>query len=216
MRANFVHRRPKNMPRLKLHMRVMVDIHKAFHCPISDSNLGATITAIADTGAQTCISGQEIAEDIGLCTEYRHRVPSTVLPCRQYMSTVFSMLRYSRAAEKRDNKCAFADNISGLFLFVRARIELSVILASFTNTPLSTISTLDNSCNCPICETPPARPTKIPFPSTTYNTEKLEAWILQRCAGNTLNNCLHQQLPNISSKPTGDSLPSRCKTSCAS
>ena len=64
--SRFVYRQPKDMPRLKVHVKVMTSTHKAFYCPISDYNLATTVVAIADTVAWTC--DPEI-DEIGLCTE---------------------------------------------------------------------------------------------------------------------------------------------------
>ena len=63
------------------------------------------------------------------------------------------------------------------------------------------ISDNRQSCDCPRRELPPPLPTKLPFPATTENREKLQGYLLDYYKSSTFNTCEHQPLPLMSGPP---------------
>ena len=70
-------------------------------------------------------------------------------------------------------------------------------------TPSTANPIADNrqSCDCPRRELPPPLPTKLPFPATTENREKLQGYLLDYYKSSTFNTCEHQPLPLMSGPP---------------
>ena len=64
-------------------------------------------------------------------------------------------------------------------------------------TTLSAIpeSALNSPCNCPRRQTPPQKPTQLPFPATEANRQRLQTWLLNYYKSSTFNTCEHQHLP---------------------
>lgn len=75
-----------------------------------------------------------------------------------------------------------------------------------TETPLSDSAEAPESassspCTCPRRETPPPKPTDLPFPATESNRTKLQQWLLDYYRSSTFNTCEHQPLPLMESVP---------------
>jgi len=62
-------------------------------------------------------------------------------------------------------------------------------------------STSSSLCTCPCCETPPPKPTELPFPATEGNWMKLQQWLLDYYRASNFNTCEHQSLPLMESVP---------------
>ncbi len=59
----------------------------------------------------------------------------------------------------------------------------------------------DAACSCPQRSAPPQRPTKLPFPCTPENNDRMKAWLLERYASSTFNTCPHRALPCMAGPP---------------
>ena len=65
-------------------------------------------------------------------------------------------------------------------------------IAGILHTPESALTTL---CNCPYHQTPPSKPTQLPFPGTEANRQCFQMWLLNYYRSNTFNKYKHQSLP---------------------
>ncbi len=95
------------------------------------------------------------------------------------------------------------DSANKFFLSREACLALGIISNKFPTIGehLSANATNDKSCDCPQRQKPPPRPTKIPFPATTKNREKLQQWLLDYYSSSTFNTCEHMQLPMMNGRP---------------
>ena len=57
------------------------------------------------------------------------------------------------------------------------------------------------TCDCPRREQPPPKPTKLPFPATEANRERLQQWLLDYYRSSAFNTCTHQPLPLMDVPP---------------
>ena len=58
-----------------------------------------------------------------------------------------------------------------------------------------------HTCSCPQRQTPPPRPSELPFPCSPENNEKMKAWLLDRYVASTFNTCPHRPLPCMDGPP---------------
>ena len=65
----------------------------------------------------------------------------------------------------------------------------------------SVAHTSNHPCHCPPHQKPPPQPTKLPFPATPENREKLEKWLLNYYSSSTFTTCEHTHLPMMSGPP---------------
>ena len=57
------------------------------------------------------------------------------------------------------------------------------------------------ACSCPQRQTPPPRPSELPFPCTPENNARMKAWHLERYGSSTFNTCPHHPLPCMDGPP---------------
>ena len=56
-------------------------------------------------------------------------------------------------------------------------------------------------CGCPKRDPPPTPPTKLPFPATEANREKIQTYLVDYYKSSTFNTCEHQPLPMMDGPP---------------
>ena len=138
-----------------------------------------------------------------------HRIIGVTGKCLDIMGVIISEIKFNKVT---NNVVYVCDNVKGLFLSVKAQIELGLLPDGYPNVDcLSSISisTLENlnsctllaECGCRLRTPPPERPGKLPFPSTTENVNKLEKWIVDRYSASAFNSCVHQPLPKMTGRP---------------
>ena len=59
----------------------------------------------------------------------------------------------------------------------------------------------DAPCSCPQRAAAPPRPSALPFPPTSENNERMEAWLRDRYASSMFNTCPHRALPCMEGPP---------------
>ena len=62
-------------------------------------------------------------------------------------------------------------------------------------------TSLKAPCGCLLRQSPPERPTELPFAAIEANNEKMKQWLLERYAASTFNKCPHQPLPMMEGPP---------------
>ena len=99
-----------------------------------------------------------------------------------------------------------------IFLSKEACIDLGLISDSFPTIGatqeshnLDTTAALQEepttTCRCPRRQRPPPPPTKLPFPATDANRQKLQQYLLDYYKAGAFNTCEHQTLPLMDSLP---------------
>ena len=71
----FTEQRHKLLHILPVQIIPLPSAHDSFHCSLPRSSKPGQVTAVADTGAQTCASGPAILEQPGI--ERHHLVPTS-------------------------------------------------------------------------------------------------------------------------------------------
>ena len=169
---------------------------------------------MADTGCQSCLASMSIICRLGLNENslipvttrmhaanskginimgavvlrfYGQSQPGLTLESRQivYVTNDSDKLFLTREA------CEDLGIISGTFPTIGEALKVqgcpNVDTASNTESP--------PSCNCPHREHPPPKPTKLLFPVTEANRQRLQDWLLNYYKSSTFNTCEHQPFP---------------------
>ena len=171
---------------------------------------------MADTGCQSCLSGTNLLQKLGIHS-------SNLVPVRMKMKAAnnqsinilgalpLRITGQSPAGSEVSTRqlVYFTNDNSPLFLSKQACTALGIISLSFPTIGESTTasrnaaaeSSITRDCQCPRREIPPPPPKTLPYPPTLENCDKLEKWLLDYYKTSTFNVCEHQTLPMMSGPP---------------
>ena len=184
-----------------------------------------TITAMADTGCQSCLAGTSLLRKLGL-------TPSNLFPVKTKMRSANNegirllgaiLLKLSGSDAKgrifSTKQMTYITNCSDTFFLSRgACVDLGIISDRFPTIGEAFIETVDTSaiisvtpntgtkpnvtapCGCPKRTRPPPPP-QPPVPTTDSNRLQLEKFLLNYYASSTFNTCPHQPLPHMTGPP---------------
>ena len=202
----FTEQRPKPLPTLRVQITPLPSAHNSFHCSLPRSSKPGQLTAVADTGAQTCHSGPAILEHLGI--ERRHLVPTShrIQGVTQSNLNIWGVLlaKITVGNVSTNQVIYICENARGLYLSESALRGLGCISPSFPKNSASSCSTLSSSqekCSCPRRSPTPKRPSQIPVTPSEVNVKKLEEWILEYYKSSAFNTCEHQPLPQMTADP---------------
>ncbi len=186
---------------------------------------GGNVSAIADTGCQSCLIGSKIVRSLGFKERDLLNVELRMNAVNQQAITISGavILRLTGLDNgghplQTTQICYVTPDTEKLFLSREACVDLGLISSSFpafgeassmtikdTDIPTSysVKEAMSDSerCDCPKRSMPPPLPSTIPFPATEANVEKLKQWLLQHYAASTFNVCPHSQLPLMTGPP---------------
>ena len=177
------------------------------------------ISAMADTGCQSCLAGIKVLNRMGLNQ-------SDLIPVKMKMHTadnkginILGATILHISAQSHDNKTLktrqmtyITDSTDKMFLSRETCIELGIIKQDFPTVGmalktenLNSLNEIDNDtsdqCSCPTRQLPPPPPTKLPFPASEENRERLQQYLLDFYKSSTFNTCPHQTLPLMEGPP---------------
>lgn len=197
-----------SQPIITLSVSINNDDYVSIGFPHNVGNRTTNIDCIADTGCQSCLGGLYIVKQLGLSK-------SDLLPVNMSMRAANSVsinilgAIVIRISGYNDKSCItkqivyITDATNKFFLSREACLALGIISDKFPSIGeySSSVATDEHPCNCQPRQKPPPRPTKLPFPATVQNREKLEKWLLDYYASSTFNTCEHTQLPMMNGPP---------------
>ena len=197
-------------------MKAHPDDYSTLGFHLSSGEHQTLVTAMADTGCQSCLMGTSYMQELNLTKK-------DLLPVKLRMraanggqfKTLGAILM--RLTNPRTNSstgemvydvskfCINRETPEELEMYVHTFPALN---ASMTTDPqdVVTASTTESSntpqpCNCPRRTLPPKQPTPPPFPICEANRARLEEHLLQVYASSAFNTCEHHPLPIMSGKP---------------
>ncbi|MCG8044423.1 MAG: reverse transcriptase family protein, partial [Candidatus Thiodiazotropha endolucinida] len=179
------------------------------------SSLSVSVSAMADTGCQSCLAGLKVIHRLGLRE-------SDLLPVTMRMHTanddgiqilgaillgISSTDNTGHTVETRQMTYV-TDSTDKLFLSREACVALGIISESFPQVhAINTYNTANvhdhiaAPCGCPVRRPPPPLPSDLPFPASDTNRGKLQEYLLDYYKSSTFNTCDHQQLPLMDCPP---------------
>ena len=208
-------------PTVPLTATIDGDAYTKLHLP-SPPKRTTRISAVADSGAQTCLMGIKVLQKLGLGREHLTRVSKRVLAANNeeinILGAVFLRLSGQAAQGQALTTSAMVyvtDTSSRFYLSRQVLVQLGIVAADFPQVGSAVAGTATTAntdrppapdhrqapCGCPLRTAPPARPAQLPFAPTPENTDRMRAWLLDRFASSTFNTCPHQPLPAMSGPP---------------
>ena len=172
------------------------------------------VSAMADTGCQSCLVGLKIVKKLGLSTKDLIPVSLKMHAADNHDIRILGAIKNSKGEEKSTRQMVYVtSNTDKLFLSREACMDLGIISHKFptideaeeTNPDnfigVTTISPPSKECQCPKRKQPPPIPTSLPYPATETNRDKLQQYLLDHYSSSTFNVCEHQTLPLMEGPP---------------
>ena len=212
---NFTPRSPAPPPKLDIAVTVMHGAHEKFGAKWKGSRVGSTqnklVTAVADTGCQTCTAGVDVIKN--LCAEEyliptKHKIVGITDASLSIAGIAFLRLRAKNGRETRQT-VYISRNVKGLYLSESALKDLCLIDKDFPQINISQaaanqmVADDDEQCDCVARTTTPERPEELPFAATAENIPKLKDWLLHAFSASAFNTCTHQPLQTMTGTPAG-------------
>ena len=214
-------KRSSPQPFLNVTVKAVLGDYRALGYKISFPPTARPMNALADTGCQSCLAGMQVLHRLGLNQQ-------DLIPVTMEMHTAIdndieilgaAPLRFS-GKDSRGHLIEtrqltyFTGSSDKLFLSKGACIDLGIIPDTFPTLGMTAASveqvdggTSRNepsagvTCSCPRRQRPPPPLTKLPFPATGANRQRLQQYLLDYYAASTFNTCEHQTLPLMDSPP---------------
>ena len=216
----WLRKKSKPQPYIRLRMSVRREdySHFGFHLGVPQKH--SFVSAMADTGCQTCLVGLKIVKKLGLSTKELIPVDLKMHAADNHNIHILgaTILRLSGVNSKGEEISTrqmvyVTDKTNKLFLSREACTDLGIIPHRFPTMDETEVTNPDNSisatttcppqreCQCPKRTTPPQTPTSLPYPATEANREKLQQYLLDYYSSSTFNTCEHQTLPLMEGPP---------------
>ena len=216
----WLRRQSKPQPYIRLRASIRREDYNHFRFPLRVPQGRSFVSAMADTGCQSCLVGLKIVKKLGLSTRDLIPVNIKMHAANNHDIRILgaAILRLSGENNKGEEQTTrqmvyVTDNTDKLFLSREACVDLGIVPNTFpamneaqgTN-PANAVSTTDTplpqqECRCPKRTKPPPIPTSLPYPATEANREKLQQYLLDYYSSSTFNTCEHQTLPLMDSPP---------------
>ena len=205
-------------PYVRLKASVESKDYKQFGYTLNTITQHTFVSAMADTGCQSCLAGLRILKKMGLST-------GDLLPVTLKMSaednrdipilgaTILRLSAMSNKGEPISTKqiVYITKHTNKLFLSREACADLGIIPRQFpsinkTEEPgqsssINVANTSQEKCSCPKRTQPPPIPTSLPYPATEENRTKVRQYLLDLYRSSTFNTCEHQKLPLMDGPP---------------
>ena len=212
----WLRRQSKPQPFVRLQMSVEREDYNHFGFTLKNPRQQSFVSALADTGCQSCLAGLKIVKKLGLSTKDLIPVALKMHAADNHDIRILgaTILRLSGTNDKGEKTSTrqmvyVTSNTDKLFLSREACTDLGIISNKFPaidsveeDTPMcATITPQPQDCQCPKRTQPPPIPTALPHPATATNRDKLEKYLLNRYKSSTFNVCEHQTLPLMEGLP---------------
>ena len=179
--------------------------------------LPSYVTAVTDTGAQSCLWGVHDFYRCGFRDSDLISVKRTIVTANQEMEIRGAiMIRLSGVDDDGIKHTApimvyVTPNNKKNYLSRQALVQLHVIPENFPKVGAATevssiydvasMNSSKTSCGCPLRSKPPECWETLPFPAIPENNEKMKNWLLEKFRSSTLNQCTPQELVGVTGPP---------------
>ena len=209
----------KPPPLTKVQVKVHPDDYSTLGFHLSSGEHQTSVTAMADTGCQSCLMGTSFMQQLNLTKKDLLPVKLRMRAANggqfKILGAILMRLTNPRTNSSTGEMVYVSPDVSKFYINRETLEELEMYVctfpalnASMTMDPqdVVTASTTESSntpqpCKCPRHTLPPKQPTPPPFPICEENRARLEEHLLQVYASSAFNTCEHQPLPIMSGKP---------------
>ena len=224
----WVRRASKPQPHISLTISIHPQDYEALgYKPVTTTPKSIQLSAMADTGCQSCLVSLGIIRRLGLSEADLIPVTTRMRAANNsgisILGAVILRLTGTTTPEQHltTRQIAYVTNESDrLFISRETCQDLGIISERFptigethspqhNHTATTSVGSADETCqqpklqacDCPQRQAPPPKPTALPFPATETNRELLQDWLLNHYKSSTFNTCEHQQLPLMDGPP---------------
>lgn len=206
----------QSQPFITLTVRVVQEDYKqlGFGTKLPSNPRTTSVSAMADTGCQSCLVGIKVIHKLGLTTNDLIPVNMKMHAANNQGINIIGAVILRLLGKDSDNKLVetrqivyVTDNSDRFFLSREACVALRMISENFPTVGEingcipDVCSGINIDCDCPPRQKPPALLSKIPFPPTEENIPKLTEYLLNHYGSSTFNTCEHQPLPMMEGPP---------------
>ena len=200
-------------PTLEVHAEVDTDAYDTLGLA-EPPRRSADVSAVADSGAQTCLLGLPVLCRLGLRKQHLTRVTKRILAANSeeihVLGAIFLRLTGRNGLQQPVTTSAMVyvtDSTDRFYLSRTVLAHLAVLSTDFPKVGSAVAATTTDmaTCGCPQRANPPGRPARLPFEPVPENAQRMKSWLLERYAASTFNVCPHQPL----SAMTGPSMALR-------
>jgi len=205
-------KRSQDQPFISLKVSISPDdyIHLGFDAPKRPQT--RLVEAMADTGCQSCLMGQDTLAKLGV--SIGELIPVTMkmhAANNQGINILGAIICHMTGQEGKGKQTKtrqiiyVTDSCDKFFLSRQACVDLGLVPSCFpavgsSNSIANTLLT-EETCDCPKRSLPPPPIQQLPFAATEDNREKLQSYLLDYYRNSTFNTCEHQPLPQMSGPP---------------
>ena len=168
----------------------------------------SSITAVTDTGAQSCLWGLNDFYRCGFTDSDLLPVTRTMVAANRNQidirGAVFVRLSGVDSVGRTHTAPVMvyvSPDTEKFYLSREALVQLGVISKDFPQVGSASASavldTTPSTCKCLPRAKPPTRPSRLPFTPSAANIPKMKQWILNRYEASTFNKCKHQPLQSM-------------------
>lgn len=171
----------------------------------------AFVSAMADTGCQSCLAGTQFIRKLGLSTGDLATVSQKMHAANNEKIRILgaAIIRFTMGPKTTRQIVYITDSTDKLFICREACADLGIIPKDFPATQCNVVNDSEppspplnkRPCGCPKRVPPPPLPTTLPFPATEANRGKLRDHLLEIYGPSTFNTCEHQPLPLMDGPP---------------
>ena len=223
--GTWVNRKSQPQPFIQLTVQAVPEDFHALGFPLRSKSKPVTISAMADTGCQSCLAGIKVIQQLGL-----HQSDLIPVSMQMHAANNQGIKILGAIAVRLTGKDArgnpvetrqltyVTDNSDKFFISREACADLGVVSNTFPivgeTTDITANQNIENDdacmqssesgltapCSCPKRQMPPPRP-KLPFPATEDNKGRLQQFLIDYYKSSTFNTCDHQPLPLMDGPP---------------
>lgn len=196
-----------------INLQLQVDDYDYAHIHAPTPKLSTCqVTAVTDTGAQSCLWSLTDFRRCGFKDSDLIPVKRTLLAANRDEIQIEGAI-FIRLSGKDKNGLTHtapvmvyvSPDTTRFYLSRNALVQLKIISDDFPRIgaalETSIIEHQKHSCGCPLRTLPPARPKELPFPCTSDNNERMKGWLIHYYGSSTFNKCAHQLLPGMTGPP---------------
>jgi len=204
--------------------------HPRIQLELSSKNVSTSVTAVADSGAQSNLWSLNQFLDAGFTKADLSPVSLSLSAANKSpikIEGAFFAKLTGRSPAGKTVSCQsmiyVSKDVKSLYLSYDTMLDLGILnrnfpqIGMFQDKEQSSIQNSDISmssgmicgatkddggiCDCPKRTPVPDKPDEFPFPCTPENNSKMKAWLLDRYKSSTFNRCPHQLLPSMTGPP---------------
>ena len=199
-------------PFVSVDVSVSCKDHENFGYEVRHRTKTATVSAMADTGCQSCLCGIGLLGQLGMKTSDLIPVKTRMNAANKKPINILGAVFVTISAKDQEGALVktkqlvyITDDTETFFLSKEACQDLKMIPHNFPSInniykPGKDLKT-PITCSCPKRSKPPLKPTSLPYAATTENIPKLQQFLLDHYNSSTFNVCEHQPLPLMEGPP---------------